>query len=240
MAAPLPGAALRRPAPARRRGPRARRRPAADADGRAVRRDRPDQPRAAPERVPAPAGRDPQDDRLRHPRHRRGDQDGRPHRDPAGGRQARAVRAAGGAADAAPRTSSSRTSSAPTARSSGSRSSACATSTCGRAPLVRAGEPVAEARAASRTPTSVRAARRRRRPAARLALERDCRRARARRAALVADRRRARRHPARRAVRPAGRRGPVRRRSSTTQGRVVGVLSIELLAHGSPPRRRRR
>ena len=79
-----PGAALRRPAPARRRGPRARRRPAADADGRAVRRDRPDQPRAAAERVPAPAGGDPQDDRLRHPRHRRGDQDGRPDRDHAG------------------------------------------------------------------------------------------------------------------------------------------------------------
>ena len=44
-------------------------------------------------------------------------------------------------------TSSSRTSSAPTARSSASRSSACATSTCGRSPLVRLGEPVAEARA---------------------------------------------------------------------------------------------
>ena len=51
-----PGAALRRPAPAGRRGPSARRRPAADADGRAVRRDRPDQPRAAAGRVPAPAG----------------------------------------------------------------------------------------------------------------------------------------------------------------------------------------
>ena len=36
------------------RGPGARGRPAADADGRALRRDRPDQPRAAPERVPAP------------------------------------------------------------------------------------------------------------------------------------------------------------------------------------------
>ena len=57
-ARPLPGAALRRPAPARRRRPRARRRPAADADGRAVRRDRPDQPRAPAERVPAPPGRD--------------------------------------------------------------------------------------------------------------------------------------------------------------------------------------
>ena len=52
----LSGAALRRPAPARRRGPRPRRRPAADADGRAVRRDRPDQPREAPGRVPRAAG----------------------------------------------------------------------------------------------------------------------------------------------------------------------------------------
>ena len=81
-----PGPALGRPAPAGRRRPRARRRSAADAHGRAVRRDRPDQPRAAAERVPAPAGRDAQDDRVRHPRHRRGDQDGRPHRDPADGR----------------------------------------------------------------------------------------------------------------------------------------------------------
>ncbi len=97
--AALPGAALRRPAPARRRRPRARGRPAADADGRAVRRDRPDQPRAAAERVPAPPGRDPQDDRLRHARHRRGDQDGRPHRDPPGGRHPRPVRQPGGAAD---------------------------------------------------------------------------------------------------------------------------------------------
>ena len=96
---PLPRPALRRPAPARRRRPRARGRPAADADGRAVRRDRPDQPRAAAERVPAPAGRAAQDDRLRHPRHRRGDQDGRPDRDPQGGRHPRPVRDAGRAAD---------------------------------------------------------------------------------------------------------------------------------------------
>ena len=34
-----------------------------------------------------------QDGRVRHPRHRRGDQDGRPDRDPARGRRARAVRA---------------------------------------------------------------------------------------------------------------------------------------------------
>ena len=68
-------------------------RPAADADGRALRRHRPDQPRAAAERVPAPPAGDPQDDRVRHPRHRRGDQDGRPHRDHAARRQARPVRA---------------------------------------------------------------------------------------------------------------------------------------------------
>ena len=93
---PLPRAGLGRPAPARRRRPRPGRRPAADADGRAVRGDRPDQPGAAAERVPAAPGRDPQDDRLRHPRHRRGDQDGRPRRHPAPGRRAGAVRHAGG------------------------------------------------------------------------------------------------------------------------------------------------
>ena len=82
---PLPGAALRRPAAARGGGARARRQPRRDADGRAVRGRRPDQPRAAPERVPAPPGRGPQDDPVRHPRHRRGDQDGRPDRDPARG-----------------------------------------------------------------------------------------------------------------------------------------------------------
>ena len=42
----FPAAALRRPAPARRPRARARREPAADAHGRAVRRDRPDRPRA--------------------------------------------------------------------------------------------------------------------------------------------------------------------------------------------------
>ena len=74
----LPVAALGRPAPARRPGAGDGRRSAADADGRAVRGDRPDHPRAPAERLPAPAPRDPQDGRLRHPRHRRGDQDGRP------------------------------------------------------------------------------------------------------------------------------------------------------------------
>ena len=52
-ARPLPRAALRRPAPARRRGSRPGRRPAADAHGRAVRRHRPDQPRAPPGRAAA-------------------------------------------------------------------------------------------------------------------------------------------------------------------------------------------
>ena len=113
---PLPGAALRRPAAARRRRPGARRRPAGDADGRALRRDRPDQPRAPAERVPAPAGGDQEDRPLRHPRHRRGDQDGRPDRDHARGRQGRPVRDPGRAADVARRRASSRTSSAPTGR----------------------------------------------------------------------------------------------------------------------------
>ena len=78
---------------------RARGRPAADADGRAVRRDRPDQPRAPAEPVPAPPVGDPQDDPVRHPRHRRGDQDGRPGGGAAKGRHARPVRDARGAAD---------------------------------------------------------------------------------------------------------------------------------------------
>ena len=94
-----PGAAVGRPAPARRRRARARGGPAADADGRAVRRDRPDQPRAAPEPVPAAPVGDPQDDPVRHPRHRRGDQDGRPGGGAAEGRRAGPVRDAGGAAD---------------------------------------------------------------------------------------------------------------------------------------------
>ena len=92
---PLPVAALRRGAPARRRGQGAGRRPAADAHGRALRGGRPDRSRAAPGRVPAPAARAGQDDPLRDPRHRRGDQDGRPDRGHGGGRPAGPVRAAG-------------------------------------------------------------------------------------------------------------------------------------------------
>ena len=51
-----PIAALGRRAPARRRRPGARRRPADHAHGRALRRRRPDRPRAPPGRVPAPPG----------------------------------------------------------------------------------------------------------------------------------------------------------------------------------------
>ena len=95
----LSGSALGRSAAARRRRPGARGGPPGDADGRAVRRDRPDQPREAAERVPPAAGGDPQDDPLRHPRHRRGDQDGRPDRGAAGGWPPGPVRDPGRAAD---------------------------------------------------------------------------------------------------------------------------------------------
>ena len=52
-------------------------------------RRRPGRPRAAAGRVPAAAGRPGQDDRLRHPRHRRGDQARRPGRGAPCRRQAR-------------------------------------------------------------------------------------------------------------------------------------------------------
>ena len=100
---PLPGPALRRSAAAGRRRQGAGGEPGRDADGRALRSRRPDQPRAAAERVPAPAGRARQDDPLRHPRHRRGDQDGRPDRDHARGRPPGPVRDPGRAADGARR-----------------------------------------------------------------------------------------------------------------------------------------
>ena len=87
-----PARALRRPAAARRRRPRPGRRPAGDLDGRAVRRGRPDHPAAAAGRAALDPARAAQDDRLRHPRHRRGDQARRPDPDPAGGRPGRAVR----------------------------------------------------------------------------------------------------------------------------------------------------
>ena len=56
--------------------------PADHAHGRAVRRRRPDRARPPAERLPAAARRGPQDGHLRDARHRRGDQDGRPGRDP--------------------------------------------------------------------------------------------------------------------------------------------------------------
>ena len=76
----LPPPALRRPAPAGRGGPRARRRPAGAADGRAVRRGRPDRARAAAGRVHPAAARGAQDGAVRDARPRRGGADGRPDR----------------------------------------------------------------------------------------------------------------------------------------------------------------
>ena len=97
------------------RGPGARGRPAGDAHGRALRRRRPDRPGAAPERVPAPPGRPGQDDPVRDPRHRRGDQDGRPRRGHAGRRQLAQFGTPGRDPGAARPRTSSPASSAPTA-----------------------------------------------------------------------------------------------------------------------------
>ena len=108
--------------------------PPRDADGRAVRRDRPDRARTASGRVPAPPAGSAEDRRLRHARHRRGDQDRRPDRDPPPGRQARPVRHAGGDPREARPTTSSRSSSAPTARSRRSRCARSASSSCARRP----------------------------------------------------------------------------------------------------------
>ena len=90
----LPRPALGRRAAARRRRPGAGGRPADHAHGRAVRGRRPDRPGAPAGRVPAPPGDDRQDDPLRDPRHRRGDQDGRPRGRPRRRRRPRPVRAA--------------------------------------------------------------------------------------------------------------------------------------------------
>ena len=117
----LPSAAVGRAAPARRGRPRARRRPARAAHGRAVQRRRPGGPRAAAGRVPAAAARARHHGRARHPRHRRGGAARRPRRGAARGRPARAVRAAAPTSSARLRRTSSRPSSAPTARSSGCR-----------------------------------------------------------------------------------------------------------------------
>ena len=85
---PLPGPAVGRPAAARRRRPGPGRRPAGAADGRAVRRRRPDRAGPAAARVRPAAARARQDRRVRDPRRRRGDRPRRPHRrarDRAGG-----------------------------------------------------------------------------------------------------------------------------------------------------------
>ncbi len=88
----VPGRALGRATPARRARARAGRRPAAAADGRAVRRARSDHASEASGRAAAPPPRRREDDHLRDARRRRGDHDGRPDRDPPRGRSARAVR----------------------------------------------------------------------------------------------------------------------------------------------------
>ncbi len=90
------------------------------AHGRAVRRRRPDRPRPPPERVPAAPGGPRQDDPVRDPRHRRGDQDGRPGRGLADRRPPRPVRHAG-RDPGRPRPTSWPASSAPTGASSGCR-----------------------------------------------------------------------------------------------------------------------
>ena len=98
-----------------RRRARARRRSAGDADGRAVRRHRPDHPHAPAGRVPEDPARPAQDRRVRHPRHRRGDQHGRSHRDPdATARSSSTTRPKPSSRDRP--TPLSRSSSAPTAR----------------------------------------------------------------------------------------------------------------------------
>ena len=92
---PLPVPALRRPAAARRGRPRAGRRPAHPADGRAVLRGRPGRAPRSAGGVAAHPGRTGQGHRLRHPRHGRGHHDRRPHRGAAHRRETRAVRRAG-------------------------------------------------------------------------------------------------------------------------------------------------
>ena len=82
--------------PAGRRRARARRRPAGDADGRAVRRRRPHRARASAGRVPGDPAPAAEDDRVRHARRRRGDQARRPDLHPQHRRRPRAVRAARG------------------------------------------------------------------------------------------------------------------------------------------------
>ena len=137
----LPGAALRRPAAARRRRPGPGRRPAGDADGRAVQRRRPGGARAAAERVPAAAGRAGQDDRVRHPRHRRGHQARRPGRGAAGRRPPRPARDARRAAVATRSTPSSPASSAATAATARSASTVAGDLPLDAEPTVRTRAP---------------------------------------------------------------------------------------------------
>ena len=92
------GAALGWPTAARRRRPCPRRRPAGVADGRAVRRRRPDRASPVAARVPTTAAGDGQDGGVRHPRRRRGDRPRIAHRRDA---DARAHRPAGDARRAA-------------------------------------------------------------------------------------------------------------------------------------------
>ena len=122
MGQPLPRAALRRPATTGRGGQGAGRRPAGDADGRAVLRGRPGGPRATAGRVHPAAGRAGQDDRVRHPRHRRGRQARRPDCRLRRRRPARPVRRARPRCSAARPTTSSPTSSAATAATARCRS----------------------------------------------------------------------------------------------------------------------
>ncbi len=79
-AGPPPARALRRPAAARRAGPRPGARPAGVPDGRAALQPRRQAARADAGRDQAPAEGDRHHHRLRHPRPGRGDDDGRPHR----------------------------------------------------------------------------------------------------------------------------------------------------------------
>ena len=85
---PLPGPALRRPAAAGRGGPGARGRSAHPADGRAVQCGGSGGPRRAAAGTAAAATAPGQNDRVRHPRHRRSDHPRRtswPSSPPAGG-----------------------------------------------------------------------------------------------------------------------------------------------------------
>ncbi len=77
----LSGRALGWPGAARRRRARARRRSSRAAHGRTFRRARSGQPRGDPGRVPAHATVAAQDRAVREPRHRRGGENRRPHRD---------------------------------------------------------------------------------------------------------------------------------------------------------------